>query len=172
MKKIIFSSVIMMFCGGAAQAEGLVFDPSHSLECANRVFASPTPNLSRANACITLSSERCVMDTQGGNSTAGMAGCADRGHQMWDAELNRIYHILREQEARATEQNRRISDRIPSSEEALVDMQRAWITYRDARCSYAYSQFGGGTGGGPALTGCLETMTGEQALYLRAHLWE
>ena len=38
----------------------------------------------------------------------------------------------------------------------------------DATCDYDYSQWGGGTGGGPAIAGCMMRMTGEQAIYLRA----
>ncbi|MFT5363966.1 MAG: hypothetical protein ACI9VX_001592 [Dinoroseobacter sp.] len=45
-------------------------------------------------------------------------------------------------------------------------MQRAWIEYRDATCSYEAAQWGGGTGAGPAFAGCLTRLTAEQALYL------
>ncbi|MEO0774677.1 MAG: lysozyme inhibitor LprI family protein, partial [Pseudomonadota bacterium] len=57
---------------------------------------------------------------------------------------------------------------VASQEEALRAMQRAWIAYRDATCDYEYSQWGGGTGGGPALIGCIMRETGEQTLYLLA----
>lgn len=153
-----------------AQADGLVFDPAHSMNCVERAFRSADSGIEAATGCIALSSERCMMDTPGGNSTAGMSGCLARGYEMWDAELNRVYRILRPQEAEATAANRTVSDRIPSSEEALVTMQRAWIGYRDARCAYEQSQWGGGTGGGPAYYGCLEHETAQQTLFLRAHI--
>ena len=57
---------------------------------------------------------------------------------------------------------------LPKQAEALRDMQRAWITFRDAACDYERSQWGGGTGGGPATLACLMRMTGEQALLLGA----
>jgi uncharacterized protein YecT (DUF1311 family) len=44
---------------------------------------------------------------------------------------------------------------VPPVAEALRDMQRAWIAYRDASCDYERAQWGGGTGGGPATAGCL-----------------
>ena len=43
---------------------------------------------------------------------------------------------------------------------------KRWIGYRDATCDYERSQWGGGTGGGPATLGCLMRLTGEQTLYL------
>ena len=49
-------------------------------------------------------------------------------------------------------------------------MQRAWIAYRDAACAYEASQWGGGTGAGPAATGCMMTLTGRQALALEERL--
>jgi uncharacterized protein YecT (DUF1311 family) len=56
----------------------------------------------------------------------------------------------------------------PSQGDALKNMQRAWIAYRDATCDYERSHWGGGTGGGPATVSCLMYMTAEQALYLEA----
>ena len=49
-------------------------------------------------------------------------------------------------------------------------MQRAWIGYRDAACAYEASQWGGGTGAGPAAVGCMMTLTGRQALALEEKL--
>jgi uncharacterized protein YecT (DUF1311 family) len=53
---------------------------------------------------------------------------------------------------------------------ALREMQRAWIAWRDAACDYEVSQWGGGTGGGPAWSQCAMQMTGEQALALEERL--
>jgi uncharacterized protein YecT (DUF1311 family) len=49
-------------------------------------------------------------------------------------------------------------------------MQRAWIGYRDAACAYEESQWGGGTGGGPASVDCAMRLTARQALALEARL--
>jgi len=54
----------------------------------------------------------------------------------------------------------------PAQAEALRDMQRAWIAFRDATCTYEASQWSGGTGQGPAYEGCVMRMTAEQTLYL------
>lgn len=169
---LAFVGAALMGSVPAAQADGLVFDPSASLNCANRAFADGPVGLSAARACITVSSERCMMDTPGGNSTVGMAGCAARGHEMWDAELNRVYRILRRQEDAISARNREISENLPSPGDSLREMQRAWITFRDTRCTYEAAQWGGGTGAGPAYAACLELMTGEQTLFLRSLLHE
>jgi uncharacterized protein YecT (DUF1311 family) len=58
----------------------------------------------------------------------------------------------------------------PSTSAALRDMQRTWIAYRDAACAYERSQWGGGTGGGPATADCLMRMTAAQALALEQRL--
>jgi len=47
-------------------------------------------------------------------------------------------------------------------------MQRAWIPYRDARCTHEASLWQGGTGASPAYLNCILHETGEQALYLGA----
>ena len=49
-------------------------------------------------------------------------------------------------------------------------MQRAWIAWRDAACLYEVSQWGGGTGGGPAGADCMMRLAGEQALALEDRL--
>jgi uncharacterized protein YecT (DUF1311 family) len=61
----------------------------------------------------------------------------------------------------------------PEHAQALRDMQRAWIGFRDATCAFERAYWGGGTGGGGtggglAQVSCLMQMTGEQALYLKA----
>jgi len=93
-----------------------------------------------------------------------LSGCASREADWWDAMLNAEY------QARRAEARRFDADTgarpLPSAE-ALRDMQRAWITFRDATCSFEASQWGGGTGANPAFLNCIMRMTAEQALYLR-----
>lgn len=50
--------------------------------------------------------------------------------------------------------------------EALRNMQRAWINYRDAGCLYEQAQWFGGTGGGPATMACHMHETARQTLVL------
>ncbi|WP_299848608.1 lysozyme inhibitor LprI family protein [uncultured Roseovarius sp.] len=107
-----------------------------------------------------------MADSPGGDTTVGMGGCLDREWQYWDGRLNTAY---KRQMGRAKAIDAEMADlgaNVPSQSDALRDMQRAWIPFRDGKCGYEYSQWGGGTGGGPAITACMMVETGEQALYL------
>lgn len=110
--------------------------------------------------CIGTSTDACMSDSPGGDTTVGMAGCFDRELQFWDARLNSTYRALRTQDEAAS----------PDMAAALMAMQRAWIPYRDARCDYARSLWGGGTGGGPATLACLMVTTAEQVLVLEQNI--
>ncbi len=94
-----------------------------------------------------------------------MGGCLDYELSYWDDRLNASYRALRAKE-RASDADWAGSPGAVSKADALRDMQRAWIPLRDATCDYERSQWGGGTGGGPATLACLLRMTGGQTLYL------
>lgn len=112
-------------------------------------------------------------ETEGGYTTPGMAGCLDAEREYWDGELNAAYGELRAraQQFDADPPIEGLPPR-PSSVDALRDMQRAWIAFRDASCRYEQLQWWGGTGASGAYTGCLMRLTGEQALTLRSYLAE
>jgi len=139
-------------------AQELVFDPVPSARC-----VATAGNELNEVACIGESANRCMEDTPGGFSTVGMVGCLDAELSYWDAELNRNYgalmQILRGYDAESAGFGL-------SQADALRAMQRAWITFRDDKCAYERSQWGDGSGAGPAGVGCLMTETGRQALYL------
>ncbi|WP_425098453.1 lysozyme inhibitor LprI family protein [Tropicibacter sp. S64] len=141
-------------------AQDLVFSMTDTEEC----FASE----GTFDECVGASAARCIEETEGGYSTVGMGACYDAERAAWDAELNRVYG---EAMAVAEEMD---SENGPNAyqAEALRAMQRAWIPYRDATCDYVRSQYGGGTGGGPAAMVCLMTETARQALYLQAQIEE
>lgn len=111
--------------------------------------------------------------TEGGYSTPVMAGCLDAEREYWDAQLNAAYGDLRAR-AQQFDADPPIDGMPPrpSSMDALRDMQRAWIAYRDASCRYEELQWWGGTGASGANIGCQMRLTGEQALTLRSYLAE
>ncbi len=113
--------------------------------------------------CIGLSSLQCMQDTPGGFSTYGEGGCLSKELDYWDRLLNVNY---KERMARAKQNDIANEGFGPSQVDALKQMQRAWIPYRDAKCDYERSQWGGGTGGGPATLNCLMYTTAEQAVFL------
>ena len=106
----------------------------------------------------------CMTANQSGGSTVGMGGCLSKELDWWDARLNAAYGALMKREK--ADDAEYGGEGIPAKAPALRAMQRAWIAWRDATCDYERSQWGGGTGGGPATVGCLMRLTGEQALYL------
>jgi uncharacterized protein YecT (DUF1311 family) len=115
-------------------------------------------------ACIGLAANAC-MEQPGGSSTVGMGFCLDQELGYWDGMLNDAYGQLM-QAMRAADDGLPAHLAIQAS--SLRDMQRAWIPYRDARCSHEAALWQGGTGASPAYLNCLMQETGEQALYLGA----
>lgn len=112
--------------------------------------------------CIGQAAGLC-MNQPGGASTVGIGFCLDSELSWWDAQLNAAYGQLM-QAMRAADEGLPVELAIQAS--SLRDMQRAWISYRDARCTHEASLWQGGTGSGPAYLHCLMVETAEQALYL------
>ena len=106
--------------------------------------------------------------TSDGGTTVGMGYCLGQEFEYWDGRLNSAYGAIRTKAKAQDGEMADLGSSAPATATALRDMQRAWITYRDATCDFERSLWGGGTGGGPAQTGCLLSMTGEQTLYLES----
>lgn len=157
MIRILAVSVVM---AGPAAAQELNFDIADTQMCLEAGRDIPDFD---ANDCVGVSAQACMETTPGGFSTAAMVGCIAEELDFWDAQLN---HHYREARAQAREMDAENGAYAPSQEEALRDMQRAWIAFRDAKCGYARSQWGGGTGAGPAGVSCLLHETADQARYL------
>ncbi len=160
MKQIAFA-VLMSFPPAAVGAQNLTFDLSDTRYCLDT-----SGTYDEMESCIGASANACMTATFDGSTTVGMGFCISEELAFWDGELNAVY-----QELRTRERGRDSGlDGTVSLADALRDMQRTWIAYRDATCDYERAQWGGGTGGGPATVGCLMRMTGEQAIFLRQML--
>jgi uncharacterized protein YecT (DUF1311 family) len=163
MIRFVFAiTLLAMPAAGPAAAQDLRFSPRATDDC----FAAG----GTAETCIGASAQACMVENEGGYSTLAMGFCFDRELQYWDAALNAAYQQLRNQLAATDAENRTYDANAPSQADALRDMQRAWIAYRDRRCDYERSLWGGGTGGGPAGIACLMSETAHQALYLEEQL--
>lgn len=144
--------------GSAASAEEVRgFTPAATEQCLANMAENQLPN-----TCIGSSSSVCMETTDGGWSTVGMSRCLEQELNYWDARLNAAYKDVRAKRKR----NDEIETAAPSQADALKTMQRQWIAFRDAKCAYERSQWGSGTGGGPAAISCLMYETANQALYL------
>jgi uncharacterized protein YecT (DUF1311 family) len=149
----------------ALPAAGQVpFSPAATEAC----LAAATDDAGR-EACVGLSAGAC-MDTPDGSSTVGMGFCLGGERDFWDARLNAAYGTLMASEKAVEAEYQALGSAAPSPAAALLAMQRAWIGYRDAACAYEESQWGGGTGGGPASVDCAMRLTARQALALEDRL--
>jgi uncharacterized protein YecT (DUF1311 family) len=153
MKNLVFS-LLMAFAAAPTHAQDLLFYPDPVLDCMD-----DAPETAMRYICIGTAANYCMVNTPGGSSTPVMGACLDRERAFWDARLNEVYARLLTQHAET-----------PAVLDNLRTMQRAWITYRDARCDYEFVQWNGGTGGGPALLACLMRTTAEQTLLLEEQL--
>ena len=113
--------------------------------------------------CVGLSANACMELSEGGYSTHGMSNCTDLELDWWDARLNKVYGLAK---AQAMEMDADAPEYAPRQADALKEMQRAWIGFRDAKCQFVASEWMGGTGAGPATLWCLMEETARQALYL------
>ena len=115
------------------------------------------------------SADACIETPDGYTTVAmGLLPGPGVGALGWVAE--RGLWALMQLEVAAEAELKQWGSAAPSPAAALREMQRAWIAYRDAACDYEESQWGGGTGAGPAAIGCMMTLTGRQALALEERL--
>lgn len=139
-----------------AMAQELVFDIAPVEACIRA---------GGGEGCAGEASGACMEATPGGETTVGMVGCLDRERAHWDGWLNAVYQQLY---AKLAVQDAQADSYAPKQAVALRDMQRAWIGFRDAKCGFEASQWGGGTGAGPAAVGCHLHETARQMLYLQS----
>lgn len=138
-------------------AQDLEFDPAPLESC-----LAEQEDMAQSPDCVGLAASAC-MEQPMGETTPGMGFCLDAEYALWDAKLNEAYQFLRD-EYQAQDADR--FEGAPALGDALRDMQRGWISYRDARCEFEAAQWYGGTGSSPAFLGCMMQVTADQTLYL------
>ncbi|PTV97623.1 uncharacterized protein YecT (DUF1311 family) [Rhodobacter aestuarii] len=166
MYKSFFCAVLAAFPLTAQADEA--FPIHYDGQVLDRCLANTVPEARRD--CIGKAADACMQATPEGASNAGMGLCAGFEHDDWDARLNAAYQSLMAVEKAQDADMADLGSSVPQMAPALQEMQRAWIAYRDAACTYEVSQWGGGTGSGPAWAFCTMQMTGEQTLVLLARL--
>lgn len=149
--------LITALFGPPLSAQDLQFDRTAAEICLHAAS-----DRAEAHDCIGRAASACMAQPMG-ETTVGMGFCLDSELSLWDEMLNAAYRARRaDYEARDTGR----IEGAPPLADTLRDMQRQWIGFRDARCSFEAAQWHGGTGAGPALLGCMLQVTAEQALYL------
>lgn len=157
MKHGLIIALTLMASEAVAQ-DDIVFHTALVQQCFDKARA-----YGGSDSCIGSAADLCMEQNEGGYSTYGMSYCISLEAEWWDEMLNFEYsRVLSE----AAFLDGELSEGLPSVVEALREMQRAWITYRDASCAFEAAQWGGGTGAGPAYNGCVMRLTAEQAITL------
>lgn len=100
--------------------------------------------------CIGTVANPCL-DNEENQTTVGMVACASREQQWWDGQLNILYGALR-------------GNLSSKGSDALRDIQRTWIKYKDAKCAFPQVFFEGGTMAQPIAADCVMRMTAERAI--------
>jgi uncharacterized protein YecT (DUF1311 family) len=157
MMRIAFAfGVIAAACSAAwAQAE---FEPTPDerkaiAACLERVIGQP--ELKQMAECIGVVADPCP-DAPGAN-TFTIVACHMREQKIWDGYLNQWY----------AEVEKRLADD-EAAETALKDAERAWISFRDAKCGYWEKRYAGGTFASVITGDCMRVETGRRALEMRA----
>lgn len=118
-----------------------------------------------AEGCVGAASDSCMALEADGYTTFGMMTCAMAETAAWDDLLNAEYQKTR---ARAAAMDGYESQpEYAVRADRLLDAQRAWITFRDAECALAYSEFGAGTMRVLASSGCHLQMTADRTIQLK-----
>ncbi|MAR72918.1 MAG: hypothetical protein CME78_11915 [Halomonas sp.] len=118
--------------------------------------------------CVGLAADAC-QQTPGGATTLGIVDCLAQETRVWDELLNAQYQELR---ALMREQDEGNPDVGISRVDALREVQRAWITFRDAECGYAYARYQDGTIRSVVAAACRLEQTAQRALALKGILHE
>lgn len=124
---------------------------------------------SQRGACIGVAADACAM-TEAGQSTIGLGYCFSSEWEDWDQRLNAAYQALLIQQAEVADDNAAFNPNIPNAVDTMREMQRHWIAFRDAACTWEAVQWGGGTGQGPASAECMMRLTAQQTLLLEGTL--
>lgn len=159
-------ALLALLLAPPALAQELGFDPAPAQACmaASRHQTDASCIGDAARACMDASGE--------GETTVVVNGCLSFEAAWWDARLNEEYGALMPLEARMD--STMGPPPVLSGADALREMQRAWVAYRDARCAWEATAYSGGTGAGPAFNGCTLAETARQTLLLaeRRHALE
>jgi uncharacterized protein YecT (DUF1311 family) len=100
-----------------------------------------------------------AQDCANATSKMAMNVCADQAYRMADAELNTVYS--------------QITDRLKHDKDSaklLVNAQKAWLTFRDAECTFATSASAQGSVYPMLVAQCRDGLTSKRIDELKAYL--
>lgn len=145
-----------------AEDETVIYSDAPTAGC----LAAAADTTDAMRACVGLASEKCVNASDYGSTTIGMMECAGKETAFWDAKLNATYQELMARAKKADAMNADDPRVIEKIADSLRAMQRSWIAYRDATCTFQYSLGMGGTIASTLASNCQLDMTADQYIYL------
>lgn len=123
-------------------------------------------------ACIGAMSSACSAREEGGETTLGITSCLLAEATVWDGFLNAEYQAAQARAKSADAEEAAYFPEFANWSEALLDAQRAWITFRDSECALAYAAWGAGSMRNIASADCQMRMTADRTIELRSRLEE
>lgn len=96
---------------------------------------------------------------------AEMNACAYQDWEAADAALNALWPQAR---AVTKAQDADLPDELKGADQALLNAQRAWITFRDAQCASEGFAMRGGSAEPLLIYGCMASLTEDRVENLRA----
>ncbi len=159
MIRVVLTLALLLPASTGALAEP-EFEPAASerkaiADCLEKTAGAP--ELKQMAACIGIIGDACA-EAPGAN-TVSIVACHMREQKIWDGYLNQWYG----------EAMTRLADDI-AAQVALKDAQRAWISFRDAKCGYWQKRYEGGTIASVVTGDCMRVETGRRALEMRVIL--
>ena len=109
-------------------------------------------------------------DCRTAETQADMNRCAYLDFQAADRELNQLWPQVIAAARAADAEIDRSYDQAPTSEQAVRNAQRAWITFRDEQCTYEGHEARGGSMETMIYEGCRATLTRQRIEQLRGLL--
>lgn len=154
-------AALLLLAAAPVAAQDVVYEPAILTQCLDAGVAE-------GGDCIGDAAAKCMQGPSGG-TTVGMSECFRREGAQWDGLLNEAYGKVMAEAEKADAEMKELGSAAPPQAPPLRDMQRSWIAYRDAACLYEATRWGGGSGAGPAATGCTMELTARQALRLMGY---
>ncbi|SMX32611.1 lysozyme inhibitor LprI family protein [Octadecabacter ascidiaceicola] len=102
--------------------------------------------------CVGRQADECAQ-RNGGGADMVISACLAAEAEVWDGMLNRVYGRVLEHAK--THERWDVGYQPNQLTDAVREMQRAWIAYRDATCGHALARATPfGSGAGPAINEC------------------
>lgn len=115
--------------------------------------------LATALIALTLPAAHADECMDNADSQAALTACAQEAYQVSDAELNRLFHEIRQ----------RLGDEA-DTRHLLRDAERAWVAFRDSECTFAASAVAGGSAYPMVYDLCLDDLTQKRIEELQQYL--